>query len=448
MENVGFTNTNSEDDPLNKKRNFVDSDQNENREDIDQEEGLRLDSQGKRIKLGGREGEIDSPSTESRIEDAEIDESEAGYLGDTSDIDSPDSLNAESETDNTSDIDSPPADEVTSGPQHRQPQITQEQLPPPNQQQPQLNQQVKALQQPLPNQQQIPRRINPIKRLISEKAQDPTVHIIEDGTIGAKALWALVQTQGLLSKLAHKDIYRLASVSRGYLVHLEAKVSENHSIIISSDMQNHIPPNFTIRKVISRVSDILSVLPSIYFRNVRKLVFRGKMRLSPNFIPPMLEYLELSLFMPPPPPILYPATLTSLKLADNCNIDPQHFNFPQHIKILELGRFWNRPITTLHEGLVELITGEHFNSTIALFPSTLSKLVFRTKFNTHINLPLSLVEVVFGENFSINVVLPPAVKAVTFCGLFNRGINIPASVETLRFCGESFNSPLPQVFQI
>lgn len=111
-------------------------------------------------------------------------------------------------------------------------------------------------------------------------------------------------------------------------------------------------------------------------------------------------------------------------------------SFPNHIKLLQFHRHFNRPISIpLPEKLEAIYFGSQFNQPIGgLLPKNLKKLAFFGNFNQPVdNLPPKLQELNLGEMFNhpLNH-LPKTLNTIWIKDCFTHSLdNLPNSIETI-----------------
>jgi hypothetical protein len=127
--------------------------------------------------------------------------------------------------------------------------------------------------------------------------------------------------------------------------------------------------------------------------------------------------------------------------------------FPQTLKILKLGIYFNQPLSanTLPNNLEELYFGNKFDQSIIenVLPDTLVKIVFGRNFNKKLYkkvLPKNLLELDLGGmyNFNISNELPDKLEKLYLSNDFNSEIYkdaLPKNLHTLKFKG-AYSSPL------
>ncbi len=158
-------------------------------------------------------------------------------------------------------------------------------------------------------------------------------------------------------------------------------------------------------------------------------------------------------------------TLVEVCLPDQFNETLDNVVFPDTLRVLVFGWYFNRPVVKLRlpSGLTKLVWGYTFNQPLCPLPESLEELYFGTDFNQPINrfpfhlkilsfghdfdqpiqeLPIELTELIFGDDFDQSIGhLPETLTKLSFGSRFNRPVIFPPKLIELNL-GHHFAQPL------
>jgi hypothetical protein len=130
--------------------------------------------------------------------------------------------------------------------------------------------------------------------------------------------------------------------------------------------------------------------------------------------------------------IMYPSTLTSLRLCSNFNRPITNGSLPSTLRVLVFGSHYNQ-LTALPPALTTLKFGFRFNKPLDSLPANLTKLVFGYTFQQQLPpLPESLCILKLGGMFNHKLVLPNNLRMLELAQYYTQPLTaLPVALKGL-----------------